>query len=390
MTDLQKAENLTEAQSPAREAVASAASSVMALTTLDDEKSPAIRFANNLAVALTLRADADSLPATGKVYFVYTERPNKYAKTAGATAFIDLDTDPALALADRLMLVSETANGGVYFDVANQAEVFKKIAELNLDTASSATFSFQTSQVRVYTHGFQEPQTQYAIGLRKPKNAITAADIKDVIDEFHAECLCTPQLTAPVFWKEQSTWLPEGSAEKNIQWPLKAALVLAFREAAVVKAEEVNALGDSDFVLYSRADLIGSPPVAVVEVKVQKTAREGGPVEPSETRREYVRGLIQTAAYRNKTGAKFAILACFDLRKPGAGTESAWASATKRAQTTFNGLMRRKGGAPAVLSWLVFADTQAAQAAQAAGDLWTDDEMYPVRQRPDHKADLGG
>lgn len=81
------------------------------------------------------------------------------------------------------------------------------------------------------------------------------------------------------------------------------------------------------------------------------------------------------------------MLACFDLRKPGAGSDTAWSSAEARAKRVFNKLDAVANGRPTVVSWMAFADTQSAQAA-GVGSFRVEDELYPVTKRPDIKAKM--
>jgi hypothetical protein len=369
-----------------RVAAEAAVASAMPFTAFDDEREAWARFANNLAQVLALRGAA---PGDEPSHFCLVDRPNQFGSLEGATPCFDLDRDASVDIRGRLVLVAENANGGVAFNVAGQEAVVAKLAELSVDDAPMAAYYPQDNILRVYPGGFWAPEVQYTMVLSAPRTALTEEDLKAVIDDFHERCVCTPQLTNGNLWEDQSTWLPKGTAEKVIQWPLKAALVMAFRETALVKEEEVNAAGDTDFILYSMGAPFGSPPQAIVEVKVQKSRRESGEVAPGETRKEFVRGLIQTSAYRNVKKASYAMLACFDLRKPGAGTDAAWDAAHARAKVVFDGLQRAgRGGPPTVVTWMVFANTESAQAAAAVVPLRTEETLYPVRRRPDYYAEL--
>lgn len=357
----------------------------MSLTALDDEDSQWGRFSGGLANAVAMRLAHESGATHAPSYFCFVERPNQFAGADGAQSFFDLDVDPTVPIAGRLLLVSENANGGVAFEVQSQADMLQKLMALNLGDAPAAVYYPSPAHIRFYPAGFTDVANQFNLGLHPPRASLSEDDIKEVIDLFHRESLCTPQLTAPIFWEDQTGWIPESSAEKNIQWPLKIALVFGFRNSAVVKAEEQNSVGDADFTLYGKGLPVEAPPVAIVEVKVQKSARTSGAVQPSETCKEFIRGLIQTAAYRNQTGAAIGMLACFDLRKPGAGTDAAWTSARARVARVFKKLDAVANGGPTVVSWMVFADTQASQAA-GTGSFRVEDQMYPVTKRPDIKA----
>jgi hypothetical protein len=369
-----------------RVAAEAAVANAMPFTAFDDEREAWARFANNLAQVLVLRGGE---PSDAPSHFCLVDRPNRFGSLEGAKPCFDLDRNASVEIKGRLILVAETANGGVAFEVAGQEAAVAKLAELSLKDAPMAAYYPKDNVLRVYPGGFWAPEVQYTMVLSAPRTALTTEDLKAVIDEFHERCLCTPQLTNGNLWEDQSTWLPKGTAEKIIQWPLKAALVLAFRQTALVKEEEVNAAGDVDFILYSMGAPIGSPPEAVVEVKIQKSVRESGEVAPAETRKEFVRGLIQAAGYRNVKRASYAVLACFDLRRPGAGSEAAWTAAHKSAKAAFDALQRLgRGGPPIVITWMVFANTDSSQAAAAMVPLRSEDALYPVQKRRDYQAEL--
>lgn len=374
----------TEAQ---QQAIAAAVASTMALTSLDSDEVPWRRFSGALADAITTRNASQSAFGAEASYFCLVERPNEFSGEAGAAPFFDLDVDPHVPIAGKLLLVSENANGGIAFDVNNQAEMIAKLDGLGLGAAPAAVYYPCPARIRFYPSGFGDVTSQFNLGLHPPRSSLTESDIKEVIDLFHSESLCTPQHTGPDFWEDQAKWVPNGNAEKYIQWPMKIALILGFKNTAVVVAEEPNSVGDADFTLYGKGNPVEAPPVAIVEVKVQKSGRTSGDVSPSETCKEFVRGLVQTAAYRNQTQAGIGMLACFDLRKPGAGTDAAWGSAGARAKRVFKRLEAVAHGKPTVVSWMAFADTQSAQAA-ATGSLRVEDELYPVTKRPDIKAQM--
>lgn len=359
----------------------------MPLTSLDSEDVPWRKFAGALANAITTRIAIQTDPCSEASYFCLVERPNAFSGECGGVPFFDLDIDPLVLIAGKLLLVSENANGGIAFDVKSQGDVMAKLASLGLGAAPAAVYYPSLARIRLYSSGFGDVTSQFTLGLHPPRSSLTENDIKEVIDRFHSESICTPQHTSPDFWEDQAKWVPNGNAEKHIQWPMKIALVLGFKDTAVVVAEEPNSVGDADFTLYGKGNPVEAPPVAIVEVKVQKSGRTSGDVSPSETCKEFVRGLIQTTAYRNQTRAAFGMLACFDLRKPGAGTDVAWENAGARARRVFKKLDAVANGKPTVVSWMAFADTQSAQAA-ATGSLRVEDELYPVTKRPDIKAEL--
>jgi hypothetical protein len=368
-----------------QEAISAVVASTMALTALDGDKTQWEKFSGGLANAMAIRISNETATSTGSTYFCFVERPNQFSGLVGAASFFDLDVDSSVPIAGKLLLVSENANGGIAFDVQSQAEMLAKLAELSLGSAPAAAYYPSPAHIRFYPAGFNDVASQFSLGLHPPRVTLTEHDIKEVIDLFNAESLCTPQHTAPLFWEDSAKWVPHGLAEKNIQWPLKMALVFGFQNTAVVVPEEPNSVGDADFTLYGKGNPVEDPPVAIVEVKVQKSARTSGDVSPSETCKEFLRGLIQTASYRNQTGAGIGMLACFDLRKPGTGSDAAWDTARARASRVFKRLDKVANGRPTVVSWMSFADTQSAQAA-GTGSLRVEDELYPVTKRPDIKA----
>jgi hypothetical protein len=327
----------------------------------------------------------------GVGYYVRVDRPREFKDATGAFRVIDLDADDALPLTNHLFIVGDNANGGYAIPVNDQTACLNLIAALGLGAAPLATFHPGNGLLRLYSDGVDQDDNQITTIVAPPRPNFTLAELIDVVSLIHERGFSTPQLTNPAFWEDAAAWQPCQLAEKNIQWPLKVALATAFRPHVTVEEEFQNTVGDADFAFYSATAPRNSPPLAVVETKVQKSFRSSGDeVPPSEVAREYCRGLIQTAAYRKASTAGWSALFCFDLRKPGQGGEAAWANAHTKGQRVIDGLSRSgRGGAPPVVTWLVFANTEDAQAAQAVGPLLTHDPIYPVTRRPNYRQEVG-
>lgn len=371
--DLKKAQN---------ESARSALASALALATVDEETDSWKRFASNLMNTISQRI-AKGYVSSGRGIFVFVDKAQRYAgQLDSANTVFDLDKDPSVPLTGGIFLVGESANGGVWREVSSPSAALTVINDLGLGDRPTATYYAEEGVLRIYPLGLNDLDSQTMTTVQAPRPVFDLDTLLEELDEFHRRCLCTPQLTNPSFWDDKDKWVPSSQAEKNIQWPLRASFIAAFRPHILVEEEARNAVGIADFLFYEADGPRNAPPLAIVEAKVQKSQRASGAVPPSETAKEFVRGLIQTAAYRNEKRAGWSALVCFDHRQPGSGTDAAWEKARQRSKTVMDGLERAsRGGPPHVFTWLVFANTEAAQFAQANGSLRSDDPYFPVTKR---------
>jgi hypothetical protein len=282
---------------------------------------------------------------------------------------------------NRVFLVGVNANGGIALPFHSQHDAFETLQNLGIADRPAATFYAAGSALRIYPGGLIEDSNQVATFVQEPRPNFDLATLVDVIHDFHARCLVTPQLAGPGLWQDTSKWIPHEQAEKFIQWPLRGVLIQAFKPAVVVEEEKRSPVGNPDFIFLD-ANGRASPPLAVVEAKVPKTQRANGTVSPGVVAKELARGLIQTVGYRNVLSAPWGALICFDMRRPGAGQPGAWARAKARCEAVLKGFLRSgRGGAPNVITWQLFANSEAAQKASAVGPLFSTDPLYPVDKR---------
>lgn len=363
-----------------KQAVQNAVQSALAVSLLDDAAEPWQRFSANLFQTLLQRHALGEQPHPHPVTFVMVERSQRFASKAGAFRMRDLDTVLEGSLDNKVVLVGENANGGVAFDAPSQAAVDDLLNELELESKPTAVIYPASRKIRIYPEGLANLDCQVSANLPAPQSDFSIAALVDLITEFHDLGLCIPENTGSKLWTKQSSWLPCSEAEKEIQWPLRMALVFGFAPGVLVKHEHPNSVGTADFAFYSATSPMNSTPLAILETKVQKSFRDAGAVSPSETAREFVRGIVQTAAYKKATSAPIGVMACFDLRKPAEGSDAAWSNAKARG----NRAMKRLGQcAPEVFTWVAFADTKMAQAYKVAGRVFSKDPLFPVSKRPD-------
>lgn len=232
----------------------------------------------------------------------------------------------ATSVAGKLWFVSASVVAGSYTEISTDDDdlMFQFVTDnLKLGDTPAIVFDPRGAELeaRYYSEGLQSLETYTPIRL--DANNITISEIFDAIDKIHLSCLVTPeaQINANKLWANSEKGWPSSKAEEKIQAYLKAGLTTAF-PTCTIRHEQEQIEGRLDLEIEETDPLhrYRFTRHAVLELKVLRSAGEGGSKYSDETTKEWIEsGVKQAASYRDGKGYRLGALCCFDMRVADGG-----------------------------------------------------------------------
>lgn len=212
--------------------------------------------------------------------------------------------------------------------------------------------------VRYYPKGLTELEA--FADLPVAGNDVTIEAVTAAIETTYAEKMITPvaQPKAVKLWHNRDKWWPFHDAEDRVQAYLEIGLNAAF-PTCTVRAEQSMPEGRLDIEIIENDPIDRSKVTqhGILELKVLRSFGEGG----STVTKKYTNGWIQSgveqaAAYRDRKGANWGALICFDMRCENVGDAACFKHVRPLAKTLEVHLRR----------WFVYATSKQLRSALAA------------------------
>lgn len=199
---------------------------------------------------------------------------------------------------------------------------------IGLPTVPAMMFDPRLPEVnlRYYPNGLGDLDAFEDIDLSQAEVTIDA--VTKVIEATHRNKMITPdaQIKAIPLWVDRDKWWPYENAEDRVQGYLEIALNAAFPTCTVRAEQDGMAEGRLDLEIIENDPVEPSKVTqhGIIELKVLRSFGSTGRIVTKKYTNEWIQsGVEQAAAYRDSPGrkAKWAALACFDMRKEDTGDE---------------------------------------------------------------------
>lgn len=191
-------------------------------------------------------------------------------------------------------------------------------------------------EVRFYPNGLSDPENCEIVDLSSPN--VTVGNVISEVETVYQNFLITPSVQGKheKLWKDAKKHWPVKVAEDRIQTYLRIGLNSAFPTCEIRHETIVGPEGRLDIEIVERNRVDPSIHVqhGLLELKVLRSYGEGGDEYSEPVTRAWVEsGVDQANGYRDRKGAKWAALFCFDMRSSDEGCGTCFAHILSKAKS---------------------------------------------------------
>jgi hypothetical protein len=330
-----------------------------------DEGLPAeIRFRSNVAKLVRRRLATQKARPDPKSPAIFLLQPTPPLTGAlpspKRVPMLDNGLEP---LAGRIWFVGANPGSGHFsrYRVQDDDALFELVTN-HLKEGSTPAMIFDPRvsepEVRYYPYGLTEPSRYERVPLST--RLLNVGEVIEVVDGTYNEKMVTYQAQpkAGKLWANNAKWWPHGEAEDRVQFYLEVALNSAFPTCTVRPQQDIpEGTLDIEIIENDPVDRSIITQHGILELKVLRSYWESGSkVTKTFTLKWIKSGVEQAAAYRDRKGARWAALLCFDMRELDVGEKASFSHVRKLAKTLDVDLRR----------WFLYATSKQLRTALAA------------------------
>jgi len=291
----------------------------LAASNADDD--PALSFFDN--VRRTALESLDQAPANGEAptVIVLSENPRTDAKSVNGaivSRLVDINLKKPEAWQGLLVFCAAHGTAGWSLPLPNGSieDALDLLENHGFGNVPVAIFYPNRRTLSCFQEGSISSDKPIRLNLPAANRQVTIQDIFVVLEDVRRNSLLTPMIGPPHFWTKGDDYVPGEEAERQIQWIVAAQLRSNFRPM-IIDTEQVTVVGRIDVVITDpNAQGVCPRHPAIIELKALRSKTHNSKaVANSVNVRATLKGLRQAKAYRHEKAAKFAVLACFDMRE---------------------------------------------------------------------------
>lgn len=330
---------------------------------VEDGMPSALRFRSNVAKLVRRRLAVDDRRADRTTPAIFLLLPTP-PSSAGDTKRVPMLDNGQSELSGRLWFVGPSPSSGRYISCSAEDDdaLFKLIEEMTFGDVEAIVFDPRVpSELRHYSKGIGSVDECELIQIGSVE--ITLDSVVAAVEKTYLHKMITPDAQpkeGPLWENEGKAW-PKQNAEGLVQMYLEIALGTAF-PTCTIRAEQGMPEGRLDIEIVEQDPVDRSIELqhGLLELKVLRSRGATGRPYTDKSIKDWIKsGVEQASEYRDRKGAKWSALFCFDMRADDLG-EAKCFSHVKRMAATLSVHLRR---------WYIYSSSAKLRSASVAKKL---------------------
>jgi Holliday junction resolvase-like predicted endonuclease len=286
----------------------------------EQEQDPILAFFDNLRRAMLESFDRSTAVAGPPSVFVFSgDNPRQTARDfdPSVSRITDINIKDPDDWQGKLVFAPKHGTNGWYVPLPDgSADAALELLESKgLGGLPVAIVYPEKRTLSCYKGGGTDDGEPIRLDLPAAVRKVTINDIFEVLEDVRKHGLLTPAKGPPGFWTDGANYVPGPESERHIQWIVQQQLRSNFRPI-LVDTEQETEVGRIDIVMTDTNAAHGKLHPAIIELKALRSkTHNDNAVSATANLKAVVKGMRQAKAYRHAKQARYAVLACYDMRQ---------------------------------------------------------------------------